>query len=295
MKIKDILAKRSTLSFEFFPPKSATGVNTVFETIDCLKVFRPDFVSVTYGAGGSTRMLTEEISLRIKEDKELLVMAHITCVSQSRDQIHKVLSRYDTGGIENVIALRGDLPKSGDLFMNSDDLFPRAIDLIEHIRANFNFGLAAACYPEGHPETMDLKKDVEYAKRKVDKGAEFLISQLFFDNSHFYRFRDLARQNGINVPILAGLLPILSTKQIRRFTALCGASIPASLDNKLDLIKEDEHAVRNLGISQATSQTADLLTNDVDGIHFYALNKAHSIQKILEDLGISGHDGSAID
>ena len=285
MKIIDILSTRPTLSFEFFPPKTPTGVTSLFRTIKNLKRFSPDFVSMTYGAGGSTKTMTEELALRIKEEERLLVMAHVTCSAQTRDEVHEVLARYEAGGIENVIALRGDPPRGQDAFSPVENGFPHATDLLRHIRSNFDFGLAAACYPEGHPEASDLRTDIEYVKRKVDEGAEYLITQLFFDNSDFYRFLEMARGSGIGVPVIAGVLPILTDAQIRRFTALCGSAIPRDVDDRLDALGEDDDAVREMGIELATAQIADLKANGVEGIHFYALNRGYSITKILENLG----------
>ena len=285
MKIIDILSTRPTLSFEFFPPKTPAGVTSLYRTIKNLKRFSPDFVSMTYGAGGSTKAMTEELALRIKKEERLLVMAHVTCSAQTRVEVHEVLARYEAGGIDNVIALRGDPPRGQDAFSPVENGFPHATDLLRHIRSNFDFGIAAACYPEGHPEAPDLRTDIEYVKRKVDEGAEYLITQLFFDNSDFYRFLEMARASGVEVPVIAGVLPILTGAQIRRFTALCGSAIPRDVDDRLDSLGEDDDAVRELGIELATAQIADLKTNGVEGIHFYALNRGYSITKILENLG----------
>jgi len=285
MKIIDILAQRPSLSFEFFPPKTPAGINSLFKAIGRLKAHNPDFVSVTYGAGGSTKDLTEELALRIKDEEHLLVMAHMTCSAQSRDEVHEVLARYEAGGIENVIALRGDPPRGESKFSAHMDGFAHATDLLKHIRSNFNFGLAAACYPEGHSEATSLSEDIEYVKRKVDEGARFLITQLFYDNSDFYRFRDMARASGIEAPVVAGVLPILSGPQIRRFTALCGAAIPRDINDRLDKLGEDDEAVRELGIELATQQIADLKANGVEGVHFYSLNRSYSIGRIVANLG----------
>lgn len=288
MKIIDILDERPTLSFEFFPPKTDAGIASLFRAIGRLKLHAPDFVSVTYGAGGSTKALTKELAVRIKDEEDLLVMAHVTCSAQSRDEIHQVLVRYETGGIENVIALRGDPPRGEGVFSARQDGFGHATDLLRHIKGHFNFGRAAACYPEGHSEAPNLRSDIEYVKQKVDEGAEFLITQLFYDNADFYRFRDLARASGVWVPIVAGVLPILSGPQIRRFTALCGASIPKEIDGRLECLGEDDEAVRELGVEIATAQIAELRENGVEGIHFYALNRSYSIGKILGNLGEDG-------
>ncbi len=289
MRIKDILKSTRTISCEFFPPKTAEGIPGVFRAVDRLKAFHPDFVSVTYGAGGSTRAFTEEITTRIKKDADLEVMAHQTCVGQTKEAVHEVLERLEHAGIENVIALRGDPPQGQIEFSPAEDGFPHATDLIEHIREHFRFGVAAACYPEGHTESRDLTTDLEYTKLKVKQGADFLITQLFYDNRDFFEFVDRAQREGIEVPIIPGLLPILSTPQIRRFAALCGAKIPDSLDQQLDKYSDDDDAVRELGVEYATNQVRELWEAGVPGIHFYVLNRSYSVSKILTNLGLPGH------
>jgi methylenetetrahydrofolate reductase (NADPH) len=289
LKIKDILKKKKTISCEFFPPREAEGIPNVLRTIDRVKVFRPDFVSVTYGAGGSTRVFTEEITMQVKQETDLEVMAHLTCVGQTKEEIHQVLERLDRAGIENVIALRGDPPRGQTNFVPVPGGFQHATDLIQHIRQNFRFGVAAACYPEGHIESPDRHTDIKFARLKVDKGADFLITQLFYDNDYFFKFMELAQRAGISVPIIPGVLPILSAPQIRRFTALCGASIPPELDRQLDRNGEDDNAVRELGIEYATRQVRELWDSGVPGIHFYVLNRRYSVSKILRNLGLSGH------
>jgi methylenetetrahydrofolate reductase (NADPH) len=289
LKIKDILKKKKSISCEFFPPREAEGIPNVLRTIDRVKVFRPDFVSVTYGAGGSTRVFTEEITMQVKQETDLEVMAHLTCVGQTKEEIHQVLERLDRAGIENVIALRGDPPRGQTNFVPVPGGFQHATDLIQHIRQNFRFGVAAACYPEGHIESPDRHTDIKFARLKVDKGADFLITQLFYDNDYFFKFMELAQRAGISVPIIPGVLPILSAPQIRRFTALCGASIPPELDRQLDRYGEDNNAVRELGIEYATRQVRELWDSGVPGIHFYVLNRSYSVSKILRNLGLSGH------
>lgn len=289
LKIKDILKEKRTISCEFFPPREAEGIPNVLRAIDRVKVFKPDFVSVTYGAGGSTRAFTEEITLRVKQETDLEVMAHLTCVGQTREEIHDVLERLDRAGIENVIALRGDPPRGETSFVPVAGGFRNATDLIEHIQQNFQFGVAAACYPEGHTESPDRHTDVKFAKLKVDKGADFLITQLFYDNNDFFEFMELAQKAGVNVPIIPGVLPILSAPQIRRFTALCGASIPPDLDRQLDKYADDDNSVRELGIEHATRQVRELWDNGAPGIHFYVLNRSYSVSKILRNLGLPGH------
>ena len=284
MKIRDILKKKRTLSYEFYPPKEAEGIPSVLRAIDRLKVFRPDYISVTYGAGGTTRTLTEEIVVRVKRETDLLPMAHLTCVGQTREEIHGVLARLEAADIENVIALRGDPPRGETRFVPVARGFGHATDLIGYIRGNFHFGVAGACYPEGHTESTDLNADLDYTKRKVAAGAEFLITQLFYDNAYFFSFLDKARRAGIDVPILAGILPILNTAQIRRFAALCGATIPPELDKQLERFVDDDDAARELGIEHATEQVRELWDSGVEGVHFYALNRSHSISKILHNL-----------
>lgn len=289
MKIKDILQQRRTISFEFFPPRGAEGIPEVLQVIGQLRAFRPDFVSVTYGAGGATRRFTEEITVQVKRTTDLEVMAHLTCVGQTREEVHDVLVRLEQAGIENVIALRGDPPRGQTDFVPAAGGFSHANELIQHICSRFHFGVAAACYPEGHPQSPDLPSDIKHTRRKVDLGAEFLITQLFYDNAHFFRFMERARQAGIQVPILPGVLPILNAAQVRRFTSLCGAKIPPALDRQLDRLGGDDAAVRELGVEYATRQVQELQQWGVPGVHFYVLNRSYSVSRILENLGLPGH------
>ena len=289
MKIRDILKRERSLSFEFYPPKEAEGVPAVFRVMSRLGAFKPSFISITYGAGGTTRALTVEIATRAKRETDHEVMAHLTCAAQTAEEVHEVLVRLQREGIENVIALRGDPPRGQGEFVPKEGGFANATDLIRHIKAHFDFGLAGACYPEPHPEAVDARTDLEYAKMKVDLGAEFLITQLFYDNRDFYEFVDKARKIGIAVPILAGLLPIISTRQIRRFTSLCGATIPPELDKQLEAYADDDDAVRELGAEHTTAQARDLWDNGVEGIHFYVLNRSYSVAKVLSNIGLPEH------
>ena len=289
MKIKDILESSRTISCEFFPPKTAQGLPGVFSAVDRVSAFRPDFVSVTYGAGGSTRALTEEITTGLKGRYDIEVMAHITCVGQTKEEIDGVLRRLDQGSIENVIALRGDPPRGETEYTAVDGGFEHASDLIQHIRENFHFGVAAACYPEGHTESVDLASDLEHTKLKVNQGADFLITQLFYDNNDFFDFMDRVQQAGVDIPIIPGVLPVLSTGQIRRFTSLCGARIPPELDRQLETFADDDDAVRELGVEYATRQVEELWESGVAGIHFYVLNRSYSVSKILQNLQLPGH------
>ncbi len=289
MKIKQILESTRTISCEFFPPRTSEGIPGVFEAVERLKHFSPDFVSVTYGAGGSTRAFTEEITAGLKDQHQLEVMAHLTCVGQTKEELNDVLVRLNELGIENLIALRGDPPRGQEGFVAVEGGFQYAIELIKHIRENFEFGVAAACYPEGHTESPDLDTDLKHMRLKVERGAEFLITQLFYDNSDFFKLMDRAEKAGIDVPIIPGVLPILSTGQIRRFTSMCGAKLPVKLDQQLEKYSDDDDAARELGVEYATQQVRELWDNGVPGVHFYVLNRSYSVSKILENLAIPGH------
>jgi methylenetetrahydrofolate reductase (NADPH) len=289
MKIRDILDTKRTLSFEYFPPREEAAVRSVFDTIESLKEFRPDFIDITYGAGGSTRGLTLEMAVRARHETGLNVMAHVTCSAQTKEEIHSVLTQLEDAGIDNLIALRGDPPADQSSFVPVQGGFAHATDLILHLKDSFRFGVAAACYPESHPESPDAETDMKYTKLKVEAGAEFLITQLFYDNADFYSLLDRAANLGIDVPIIPGLMPILNSSQIRRITKLCGASIPHGLDSLLHEHSDDRRAVRQIGIDHTTEQARNLLENGVAGLHFYVLNRSYSITKILENLRDSGH------
>ena len=289
MKIKNILQERRTISCEFFPPREAGGIPAVLRAIQRIQPYSPDFVSVTYGAGGSTQAFTQEITQWVQKETDLEVMAHLTCVAQTKEAVHSVLQTLEADGIDNIIALRGDPPRGETSFVPAQGGFSYASELIDHIRDNFQFGVAAACYPEGHTESSDLVSDLKYAKMKVDQGADFLISQLFLDNRYYFDFVDRARKIGITVPIVPGILPILNTAQIRRFTALCGAKIPPELDQRLEQLTDDDNAVRDLGVAHATKQVRELWDQGVPGVHFYVLNRSYSVSKILDNLKLPGH------
>ena len=289
MKITDILADTRTISFEFFPPRTADGIPGVLDTMEQLKAYSPHFISVTYGAGGSTRAFTEDITVRAKSSGQVEVMAHLTCVGQTVDELDGVLQRLEEASVENVIALRGDPPRGETEFVAVEGGFRHASDLISHIRDHYPFGIAAACYPEGHTESLDPDTDLEFAKLKVENGAEFLITQLFYDNHDYFKFVDRARAAGINVPIIPGLLPVLSAPQIRRFTTLCGSRIPDDLEAELVKYADDDDGAREMGVEYATRQAEGLWAAGVPGIHFYVLNRSYSVAKILGNLGLSDH------
>jgi len=292
MKISDILkTTRPTISFEFFPPKNDEAMANLLETLGHLHELRPSFATCTYGAGCSTRARTLEVTLKIKEQFDLEAMAHFTCVGQTLQDIDGVLKNFARHGIENVLALRGDRPANQP--EPSEGWFPdfkNAVDLLRHLRKQFGdtFSLGCAGYPEKHPEAPDFETDLRRLKEKVDAGANFVLTQLFFDNADFHRFRDhVTRKLGVNVPIVPGVVSILSATQIKRFTAMCGATIPAPLAAKLDALGDNDPAVAEFGIEYATRQCEDLLRAGVPGIHFYTLNKAQATVRILKNLGLA--------
>lgn len=285
MKIIDLLKQEGpSFSFEFFPPKDDGGFEQLYQTIHSLQSLRPTYVSVTYGAGGSTRRKTVDLTARIKNQIGLEAMAHMTCVGATREDIRDVLDELSSKGVENVLALRGDPPKGADRFEATEGGFRYANELVSFIRENYQFGVGVAGYPEGHPEATDRHLDLMNLKRKVDAGADFVITQLFFDNDDFLRFRDSAERAGIHVPIIAGIMPVLSVKQIKRFTEMCGARIPRDLLRRIEAVEDDPEAVRHVGMYHATSQCDALLFEGVAGIHFYTLNRSTATRAIFQFL-----------
>ncbi len=285
MKISQMLAAGSpTVSFEFFPPRDSIGFDRLFRTIAALQALSPSYVSVTYGAGGSTRAKTVDLVQRIKHEIGIESMAHLTCVGADRAELASVLDTLERGGMENVLPLRGDPPKGAARFEPVPGGFRYASDLVGFIRSRYTFCLGGACYPETHPEAPSPEADIANLKIKVDAGAEFLITQLFFDNADFLRFRDCAAASGITVPILAGIMPIRSLKQIQRFAQMCGAAIPGNLLRRMLAVQDDPAAIRAIGIEHATLQCRDLLAEEVAGLHFYTLNHSTATQAIYQDI-----------
>ena len=284
MRIREQLnADRPALSFEFFPPKDEIGFWDLYRTIESLKSLEPTYVSVTYGAGGSTRRKTVELVGRIKKHVGIEPMAHLTCVGANRDEIARVLDELKALDIENVLPLRGDPPKGETEFRPVEGGFAHANELVSFIRQRGDeFCLGGACYPEVHPEAPNGEKDLENLKRKVDAGVDFLITQLFFDNADYFRFLERSSAAGIDVPIIAGIMPILSVNQIKRFTTMCGAKIPAELLRKIEAVEDDTEAVRHIGLYHATQQCLDLINNGVAGIHFYTLNRSAATRAICQ-------------
>jgi len=284
MRIRDLLDRaHPTLSFEFFPPKDDIGFWDLYRTIESLKPLQPAYVSVTYGAGGSTRRKTVELVARIKSDIGIEPLAHLTCVGSDRAEIAATLDELKAKRVENVLALRGDPPQGEKAFVPVEGGFGHADELVAFIRSRGeSFCVGAACYPEGHPEAPSREVDLQNLKRKVDAGADFLISQLFFDNADFLAFRDRAVRAGIRVPMIAGIMPILSVNQVKRFTQMCGAAIPKVLLRRIEAVEDDAEAVRHIGMYHATQQCTELLRNDVAGIHFYTLNRSTATRAIYQ-------------
>jgi methylenetetrahydrofolate reductase (NADPH) len=285
MKIHELLKSHPPcFSFEFFPPREDVGFAALFETIRLLKNLQPDFVSVTYGSGGATRRKTVDLVGRIKHEIGLETMAHLTCVGASRGEVRLVLDDLVKNELENVMALRGDPPQDQASFVPHPEGFSHANELIEFARRNYDFSIGAACYPEKHPECPTFELDMENLKRKVDSGANFLISQLFFDNHDYFAFVEKTWKLGIRIPIIAGIMPILSVPQIRRFAQMCGARIPASLARLIDTFQKDAKAVEQCGIYHATAQCIELLEQKIPGIHFYTLNRSRATWTVFENL-----------
>jgi methylenetetrahydrofolate reductase (NADPH) len=285
MKISDILERvNPAFSFEFFPPKDDDGFSKLFKTIDNLKTWNPAFVSVTYGAGGSTRSKTIDLVGRIKKEIGLESMAHLTCVGHNANEINSVLTSIENQNVDNVLALRGDPPQGEKKFIKPESGFGYASELVEFANKKFSFCIGVAGYPEKHPESRDRKQDLMHLKEKISAGASFIITQLFFENKFYFNFVDDLRAIGINVPIIPGIMPILNLKQTKRFTKMCGATIPIDLMTRLESVQSDPEAINEIGIDHATKQCRDLLKNGAPGIHFYTLNQSRATLSVLECL-----------
>jgi methylenetetrahydrofolate reductase (NADPH) len=282
MRISDKLASvRPFFSFEFFPPKDEAGSEQLFKTIETLIPLRPAFVSITYGAGGSTRARTVALAKQIQNETGLTVVAHVTCVGSTRSELRSLFDDLTRSGIENVLALRGDPPKGEVAFVPAAGGFAYASELIAMLKRNYDFAVGAACYPEKHVDAPSARDDLAHLKEKVNAGADFLVSQLFFDNEKFFAFEAAARAAGIGVPIVPGLMPITNFDQIKRFTAMCGATIPPKLLVEMEARRGDARAVEDLGVSFAAMQATGLLQRGVPGIHFYTLNRSPATRAVV--------------
>jgi methylenetetrahydrofolate reductase (NADPH) len=285
MRIDGILAtERPVFSFEFFPPRTPEGEAQLAETIEALSAFAPSYVSVTYGAGGATREGTVEWVTRIKREHGIEAMAHLSCVGETADRLTEILDQLAEAGIENILALRGDPPRGETEFVPPEGGLRSSPELAEFISGRYDFALGGACFPEVHPEAPDLDTDLDFLKLKVDAGATFLITQLFFDNRAYFEFVEAARAKGVNVPIIPGVIPIASWAQIQRFCNLCEAKIPQSLAEAMEALGGDPEAEAELGIAYAARQCDELLAAGAPGIHFYTLNKAPATRAVISAL-----------
>jgi methylenetetrahydrofolate reductase (NADPH) len=290
------IARRPVVSFEFFPTKTEEGERALLEkTIPALRQLNPDFCSVTYGAGGGTRDKTLAIVDRIQREQRLTTMAHLTCVNATREQTLAVLVRAEALGIRNILALRGDPPDGAGEFTKTEGGFEYSYQLVRFIREAGEFSIGVAGFPEGHIACKEGKYiDWQRLKNKIDQGADFAITQLFFRNSDYFACRDFLASLGVTVPIVPGILPILSTAQIKRLVALCGAELPGPLRSELEKRGNDDEAVTQFGIAYATKQCEELLREGAPGLHFYTLNKARSSTEVLKNLALAGPDRAAV-
>jgi methylenetetrahydrofolate reductase (NADPH) len=289
MLVSEILDQvKTSFSFEFFPPKTEKGFETLFKNISELNQLEPSYVSVTYGAGGTTRGRTHNLVKRLTKESDITVVSHLTCVGSSKDEMYNILKSYDEIGINNILALRGDAPDDEPEWKPHPDGFEHACDLVEFIKTHFpNMCVGVAGFPEGHPDTPDRILEMEYLKRKTDAGADYIVTQLFFDNRDFYDFCDRCTFHGIDIPVIAGIMPVLSKGGMRKMAELAaGARFPAPLLRAVYMADDDE-GVKNVGIHWATEQVRDLINNNVRGIHFYTLNKSPATLKIYQALGVA--------
>jgi methylenetetrahydrofolate reductase (NADPH) len=286
MRIDQIIAEADdpVFSFEFFPPKSDAGERVLGLALESLRQLEPDFVSVTYGAGGSSRTRTLELTKWIKQELGIEAMAHLSCVGSTREELRAILDDMSQAGIENVLALRGDPPRGESDWKPHPGGLSYSTELAALIQGDYNVCIAGACFPEVHPEAPDLAHDLRFLKEKIAAGVSLLITQLFFDNDQYFRFVEEARGAGIEVPILPGVMPITDLRQIKTITGMCGATIPQALREALEWRSHDADAVLQLGVSYATLQCAELLARGAPGIHFYTLNRSHATRAILSAL-----------
>ncbi len=286
MRINELYASTFTVSFEIFPPKTPQGEANLAQALRDLSGYQPQYISVTYGAGGSTQERTLELALELRDRMGILPMVHFTCVGAGRERIRRFLDRVKESGIENILALRGDPPQGMERFEPPPDGFAHANELVDYIRKSIEgFTIGVAGYPEKHLEAPDLETDLLNLKRKVDAGADFIITQLFYDNEDFYRFMDRVRRMGIAVPVIPGIMPITSLSQIDRITRMCGAKIPAPLMKRLQACGTDD-ALCEAGVEYSIAQCAELRSWGVPGFHFYSLNKSQAVKRVLDALGL---------
>jgi len=292
MHIAEILKQQAPhFSFEFFPPKTEEASKILFESIKELTPLKPSYVSVTYGAGGSTRQLTHDLIVRLQKETQLTIVSHLTCVGSTKDEIKEILTKYDANGIQNIMALRGDPPKGQSQFVQTENGFAYAAEMVTFIKKHFpRMGVGVAGFPEGHPNTPNRLKEIDNLKAKVDAGADYICTQLFFENRDYYDFCERCDIAGIKVPIIAGIMPVTSRKGFARMADLAlGARFPAKLLRAVSRAEDDE-SVEKVGIHWATEQVRDLIDRNVAGIHFYTLNRSKPTLKIYDSLGIKSSD-----
>ena len=285
MKISELYKQKSTLlSFEIFPPKKESSLETVYKTIEELKDLEPDFISVTYGAGGTSKDMTVEIAKKIKNDYNIETLAHLTCIASTVEGTEKIADELHANGIDNILALRGDFPEDPNFDFPDPLHYTYAKDLIKQLKKREHISIGAACYPEGHLECENKIQDIKYLREKVEAGSDFLISQLFFDNELFFRFMEQLDLAGVNIPVSAGIMPVLNSKQIYRIQKLSGASLPKKFKRILDKYEHNPEALKEAGEAYALEQIIDLMAWGVDGIHLYTMNKAETARKIAESI-----------
>ena len=283
MKIRDILdSKKVTLSYEVFPPKAGASFEPVINAVDELCKDKPDFMSVTYGAGGGTSNNTVKIASHIQNDLNVTALAHLTCVSSTKEQVAKAIDEIKANGIENILALRGDIPKGGEYPVG--EYYKYASELVKEIKSKGDFCVGAACYPEGHTECEHKEDDIKNLKLKVDSGVDFLTTQMFFDNNVLYNFLYRIREQGITVPVIAGIMPVTNGKQIARICQLSGTYLPARFKAIVDKFGDNPEAMKQAGIAYATDQIIDLVANGIKGIHIYTMNKPDIAESIKKNL-----------
>lgn len=283
MKIKELFKNKPVISLEIFPPKPEASIDTVLDTIAALSDLKPGFISVTYGAGGSSRAHTVKIADIIKNKYNIEALAHLTCIGSKKEDIECTLKQLRESNIENILALRGDIPEVESFTTSGNFHYRYAKDLITHVKSS-DFCIGAACYPEGHIECSDSAAGLEHLKQKVECGADFLITQLFFDNNLFYSFLEKLDILGVSLPVSAGIMPVINKKQIERITGLCGASLPVKFKRILDKYGDNPEALKEAGIAYATEQIIDLLSSDADGIHLYTMNRPEVARKIVSHI-----------
>ncbi|HPO03933.1 MAG TPA: methylenetetrahydrofolate reductase [NAD(P)H] [Bacillota bacterium] len=285
MKIKEMFETKSTvMSLEIFPPKLTSPVETIYATLDALSDIKPDFISVTYGAGGKAKDRTVEIASKIKNEYRIESLAHLTCISATKEDIKKAFADMRANNIENVLTLRGDIPEDPNFEFPNPLQYEYAFDLVREAKAEKSFCIGAACYPEKHIECESKVQDIKYLKQKVDQGADFLITQLFFDNEVFYRFMEEIDLAGVNVPVSAGIMPVLNKNQILRITALSGCTIPPKFQRILDRYENNPEALKEAGEAYAIEQIIDLMAWGVRGIHLYTMNKPETAGRIMSNI-----------